>query len=135
MPARIKLFRQRLAITRMAVWVVRAIAKEYLGTDMAGSVADDVLLVIAIFIGQAERRPMTAAKLADYAGMPRATVVRKLRELKARGLVELTDGHATLPTEKLNAPGLTDAVAQAAREIHRLAANLSKMDAEPIADD
>lgn len=61
--------------------------------------AADVLLICAVAIGDLEARPMTAFKLAQYIGMPRPTVVRKLARMARAGLVvrdgrgryELTD--------------------------------------------
>lgn len=43
----------------------------------------------AVIIGDAERRPMTAVKIAAYTGLPRTTVLRRLEELRRRGLVRV----------------------------------------------
>ncbi|NVH69332.1 helix-turn-helix transcriptional regulator [Burkholderia pseudomallei] len=61
--------------------------------------AGDVLLLVGVAIGDLEARPMTAFKLAQYIGMPRPTVIRRLARMARAGLVvrdgrgryELTD--------------------------------------------
>jgi DNA-binding transcriptional ArsR family regulator len=52
-----------------------------------GAHAGDLLIRSAVYLGTIEGRPMTAAKLATYVGIPRPTVVRHLRALERRGLV------------------------------------------------
>lgn len=129
MPARIKLSKQRLLMARMVMEMVRVVAIEYIGTELYGSASADVLLLVAAYIGQAERRPMTANKLASFVGMPRATVVRKLREMQTAGLIEVSgDGTATLPIDKLNEARMVAGIEAAARSIHRSATELSKLD-------
>jgi DNA-binding MarR family transcriptional regulator len=57
-----------------------------------GTRASDLLLRSAIYVGTVEGRPLTVAKLATYVGIPRPTVVRRLRALERRGLVVRIDG-------------------------------------------
>lgn len=134
MPTRIKLVKQRLAMVKLIVNLMRVTSIEYLGTKKVGSSGDTALLVCAIFIGQAERRPMTANKLAEYIGMPRPTVVRKLRALQNGGMVFLDgDGAATLSLDKLNSPEMVGVIEAAIRAVHKTSAELSKMDSKVIA--
>jgi hypothetical protein len=133
MPTRIKLVRQRLVLAKMVLRVLQLIAAEYLETAQYGSVADDLVLLCAIFVGQAEGRPMSSSKLADFAGMPRPTVIRKLRELQTRHLVHMMDGKATLPADRLNADCTLSMIDTAAKSVARASAELSKMDAKGIA--
>ncbi|KWC93532.1 hypothetical protein WL57_05335 [Burkholderia cepacia] len=51
------------------------------------SSAGDALLLVGVAIGDLEAKPMTAFKLAQYIGMPRPTVVRKLARMARAGLV------------------------------------------------
>ena len=60
-------------------------------TEHFGSQTGDLLIRAAIYLGTIEGRPMKSAKLAAYVGIPRPTVVRRLRSLERRGLVELRD--------------------------------------------
>jgi hypothetical protein len=56
---------------------------EALGADLAAC-----LVACAVCIGHTESMPMTATKIAFYLGMPRTTVLRKLKRLVALGVVE-----------------------------------------------
>lgn len=47
----------------------------------------DTLLLAAVAIGDLEAKPMTAFKLADYIGIPRATLIRRLARMTRAGLV------------------------------------------------
>jgi DNA-binding MarR family transcriptional regulator len=66
--------------------------------------ADATLLLIraAVYIGTIDGRPLTATKLADYLGLPRATVIRKLQQLVQRGAIEREDGHYCTPRRRLD---------------------------------
>ena len=46
------------------------------------------MIGLAVYIGTVERRPMTATKIAAFVGMPRPTVIDRLRVLVRRGSVE-----------------------------------------------
>lgn len=135
MPARIRFLKERLVMSRLMLKLVQVVAFSYVGSALFGSEAGDVLLLVAIFVGQAERRPMTAAKLAEYVGIPRPTVVRRLRALQEAGLIHLdASGAATCDIARLNTAAMDDATQQAIRAVHNAAAELSKMDAKGIAD-
>lgn len=105
------------------------ISAHRLGDKNHGSRADDVMLLCAIFVGQHENRPMTASKLAQYVGIPRPTVVRKLQAMKAAGLVAISAaGHViTLELPDLNVDW--QYVSAAVTAIKDAATKLSKMDA------
>lgn len=133
MPSRITSSGLRLATCRFILAVVRGVSEHYLGNEAFGSHADDALLCCAILIGQIERRPMTAAKLAAYVGMARPTVVRKLRALQERGLVLLRDGTASLPIDRVNAltPDIIEEMLSPS--FHKLSTELSRMDTKVVA--
>lgn len=76
-------------VSRLVLDLVRKIARDLLEDDRFGTRADDVVLCCAIFIGLGENKPMNATKLSEYAGMPRPTVIRKLRELQDIGVVRV----------------------------------------------
>ena len=133
MPGRMKFARQRAEITKLIVWMVRHICIQYLDDERFGASSCDVVLCCAIIVGQAEGRPMTPGKLADYIGMPRSTVIRRLGVLTRRGLTEMVDGKAMLTAEKLNRPDFKASIDDATKRIHSASARLSKMDSNPIA--
>ncbi|MGL3208667.1 helix-turn-helix domain-containing protein [Bradyrhizobium sp. BR 1433] len=66
-----------------------------------GSHAGDLLIDTAVFIGTVEERPMTATKLANYVGMPRPTVIRRLNILRRRGSVERRGSIYRTPAKRL----------------------------------
>lgn len=76
--------------------------------------ADSVLIISAVAMGQIEGKPFRASKLAEYIGMPRATLLRRLSDLIEEGWIEATNnGQYLLGSEHLNSPlilGLTDQV-------------------------
>lgn len=133
MPGRIKASSQRAELTKLVVWLVRYVCVQYMGDEKFGASSGDVVLCCAVFIGQAEGRPMTPAKIAEYIGMPRPTVIRRLKALEERGLIEITGGKAICPLEKLNRPHLITTLDDVSRRIHRASVCLSKMDSNPIA--
>ncbi|MHA6928273.1 hypothetical protein [Ralstonia pseudosolanacearum] len=61
---------------------MRALSWMLLRQKRFASNAPDVLLLCGVAIGDLEARPMTAYKLADYVGMPRGTVLRRLAMLR-----------------------------------------------------
>lgn len=80
--------RQGVIIARFLLDMMRSAARVVLSAHYGASLADEVMLCAAVYIGHHEGRPMSAAKLADYIGMPRPTVIRKLADLELRGLVK-----------------------------------------------
>lgn len=72
---------------RLLLDLTRVLSAGLLGQDRFGASADDLLLVAAVAVGEAEGKPLSAWKLAEQAGIPRPSVVRKLTELEAIGLV------------------------------------------------
>jgi DNA-binding transcriptional ArsR family regulator len=136
MPTRIKLAKQRLVLAKLLLRMVQFVTSVYMDEQMFGSQADDALLLVAVYVGQAEHRPMTASKLAEYVGMPRPTVVRKLREMQQCGLVTIDErGAASCTIERLNSPEMVAAIQAAVHAVEKAAVDLSKMDRNPIADD
>lgn len=76
-------------VSRLVLELLRKISRDLLKDDRFGTRATDVVLCCAIFIGLGENKPMNATKLSEYAGMPRATVIRKLHELEDIGVVRM----------------------------------------------
>jgi hypothetical protein len=111
--------------------LAKEVAAVVLGTDNFGQYADDVMLCAAVWIGHAESRPMTAAKIAAYIGMPRPSVVRKLAGLQKRGIVQQGDKGQWRMVPRDEYASMNDA---SKSHIHRAASNLSILDAQPIAD-
>lgn len=79
-------------ISTLLIDLMRTTVELFLRERGAARFADDALLCTAMFLGQAEGKPMTAAKIAEYIGMPRPSAIRKLQALEARGVVEKAAG-------------------------------------------
>lgn len=134
MPARIKRAKERIVLSRLTLKLTQLVDVSFTKTGKFGSSADDVMLLLAVFIGQAEARPMTPGKLAEYVGIPRATVIRKTRLMQQNGWLEAgRDGALTVPVALLNTPDVMQSVEDAAHAIRKAAAELSKMDGKPVA--
>jgi hypothetical protein len=137
-PVSLSRVQRRGAITaRLTIDLIRANIVAYKeGTDFDAS-ASEVLLGAALFVGQAEGKPMTAAKAAAYIGMPRATAVRKLQEMKVGGVAEVSpDGRhwrLTFDATSERAKRTAELIEEKASAIQKAAAKLSKMDTPPVA--
>ena len=78
-------------LLRLVLDPMRTLSIGLVGQDRFATHADDLLLIAAVFIGQSEGKPMTAAKLAEYVGLPRPTAIRKLKRFQVRGTVKRID--------------------------------------------
>src|SRR3569833_117560 len=76
---------ERLALARAYVALTRVMVDSVFGEKPA----DHSLLLIgsAIMVGHAENKPMSATKIAQYIGLPRSTVIRKLNEFQGAGVI------------------------------------------------
>ncbi len=130
MPYRITFAAQRLAIARLTLDLLKAAAKVNLGDDAAyGTHSTELAIFLAVIVGQLEGRPLSVSKVATYAGMPRASVDRKLREMCAVGSIKRTSGlKYFIPTERMNSADRVAITRQLAEQIKGVATVLSKMD-------
>ena len=83
--------------------------------------ADDLILYAALFVGQAEGRPMNHSKLAEYAGMSRPTVVRKVAALMEQGTVVKVGGGYALTPSAVNRAAAVKTADAATRLLAKLA--------------
>lgn len=66
-------------VSKTLIEVLRALTMSIFDTPNLGERVEEILIVAAIVVGQAEGRLMCASDIANYVGLPRATVIRKLR--------------------------------------------------------
>lgn len=119
---------RRLIVARLMLELFRQTGP-IIGRDEFGPHCTDMLLMAAVYIGQAEGKPMNASKLAIYSGIPRPTVVRRLAALQSEGLVIRHDGSRfSLVSAKFATPQARAAFSAQRRAIHLSAAALSKLD-------
>lgn len=125
MPATIEHGQQRAQLAQALLDVMRLFSSAYFQGERFGSRADDLLLYAALFIGQAEGRPLNHSKLADLAGLPRPTVIRKLKSFQARGAVERVGDGFVLSLSVVNSPEAIQAAEAARRSIRKTASAIA----------
>jgi predicted transcriptional regulator len=88
---------ERLALATAYIALTRVMVDSVFGDKPA----DHSLLLIgsAVMVGHAENRPMNATKIAQYVGLPRSTVIRKLNEFLRAGVIA-RHGHVYLLSEE-----------------------------------
>jgi CRP-like cAMP-binding protein len=91
-----------------------------------------ILLVMVLFIGQHEKRPFTAAKLAQYVRIPRPTVTRRLEQMVADGIIERRGTHYYVRDDYLDGPEAVGVVRELAQIIISACNQLPKMDNNPL---
>lgn len=90
----------------------------------------DFLISVAVLVGYFEGRPMTHTKVATFTGIPRPTVVRRVKILIANRILELSDDgkSITTPTYRVVGDGPAQLAAKYVRYVKNAAADFSKMD-------
>jgi hypothetical protein len=91
-----------------------------------------ILLTMAVFIGQHEGRPFTAAKLAQYVRIPRPTVTRRLEQMAKAGIVERRGTHYFVRDIYLDGPEAVGVVRELTQIIISACNQLPKMDTNPL---
>lgn len=78
---------ERLIITRLVLGINRAYARHYYPKDGLARSMELQSVGTAVFVGQAEGRPLTVSGIARFVELPRATVRRRLNDLGKLGYV------------------------------------------------
>jgi len=116
-----------LLISRLFLDIARAFRGVDWPNENYGMHAADGMLVAAVFIGETEGRPMNASKLAEFVGVPRPTVIRRMAELARNGRV-VKDGTVWRYAGPRDIEGTRRATAAAVKAIIRTAEQLSRLD-------
>lgn len=124
-----KQVQKRIIVTRLGLDLLRGASANILGEPEFGSAMETQVITMAVALGQLEHRAMSTSKLAEYVGIPRATVTRKLQMLEARGVLERNRVGAYIFTDsEMKRPQVWAFIDSAARLIHTAAFGLSKLD-------
>lgn len=93
----------------------------------------DIIILLGADIGEYENKPMTVAKLAMFIGMPRSTVIRRVKKLVERDILQVNENNQIITTDavKRRAEKIMPRIKRSS--ILRNVTFLSKMDAQPIA--
>jgi hypothetical protein len=85
---------------------------------------EQTVILAAVALGELEGRPFQTSKLAEFLGVPRPTLVRRLRGMAEEGLIERRAGHyfanpGTINSPEMNAltDRLTEMILSTAREL------------------
>lgn len=87
------------------------------------------LISNAIFIAEAEGKPLTAAGLAKHLDIPRATLLRRLAYLKSKGFLRSNGRRLRIDMAILSSSAHAENLPRACRIILDAAQELSKLDA------
>lgn len=80
-----------------------------------GSRTSLLLVWVAVYLGTAEGKLMTASKLATFVGMPRTTVIRRLARLRRAGAIEKVGGKYRTLTKRMDGLARSDQMATLTR--------------------
>ena len=108
----------RRVMFRFLMDLARSLAR---GKESPTPVRVDRLMVLAsVALGTIERRPFKAQKLADYTGMARTTVLRRLADLEEEGWIEYdAKGHVLVRPERINGDRVSQVCDRMSTLIHR----------------
>lgn len=79
---------RRSLIAKATMEIFKIYVGEYYDASRAASFATDSIIGSAIAIGHAEGRHMTAGDIAVTIGLPRSTVIGRIKRLEVAGVIE-----------------------------------------------
>jgi hypothetical protein len=121
---------KRMLIASMVIETLRAYCKAHFKDEMIGVHFEEILIGLAILIGQSEGRPMTASDIAVFVGIPRPTVIRHLQPaIKSKAVISKKDGRRH-PYYVLagNEPEVVGEIVKLFDKYAKLCGQLSKLD-------
>lgn len=115
--------RERLVFSRLVIGLFRELVSSMPEWYQSAG-AESYLVSSAVLIGQLEKRPMTASDIANYVGLPRTTVLRKLNLMMIAGVIARKDNTYCLAKRVLNrnaqVPGMKRLILEAAAELSKM---------------
>lgn len=132
MPRRIKDLQRRTISLKMAVEIILQLCAVMFPGRRPGECVVEMLVTSAVLVGQFEGRTMNASKIADYVGVARPTVIRKLARMEREGLVFRSGNGFLAFLDLLNSPQAIQSSERINALIINAAAALSRMDTESL---
>lgn len=123
----IALQNERAVVSRLINDIDRLVHEHNFGRETRFGLTRELQAIIrAIVLAQLEGRPFSLSKLADYIGMPRATLERRLRGLVEQGQIVRVGRRYCVPASRLNDRRTLDIVYRLILMIHKASENLPK---------
>lgn len=120
---------KNLLALRLVVEMMGCINNAYFGENRGSANTDCVLLCAAVAIGEFEGRPMSASKLSEYVGMPRASVMRRLSYLESIGVIERPSTRSYVISDaSMQRIQESNALGTMLRTIRKVSTELSRLD-------
>lgn len=123
----------RLMIAHLTLKLMQHYSTALLQNQHYGKNAQDIIILLGVAVGTHEKKPMTAAKLAEFICIPRPTIVRRVAGLVDAGLLRLDTRKLIYLSEIADKRASKAAPILNKSAIMRTAAFLSKLDNKPIA--
>jgi hypothetical protein len=103
MPVTLLYGSERARVARLVLSLLRTVRNAYTPELTLEEASEFLFLMMHLFIGHAQRKPLSASRLARIAEIPRTTVLRRLAALIEFGYVERI-GNSYYLTAKSNVP-------------------------------
>ena len=127
---------ERARVARLVLNLLRTVRNAYTPELTLEEASQFLFLMMHLFIGHVQGRPLSASKLARIAEIPRTTVLRRLARLIELGYLERV-GDSYYLTAKSNVPNQRrvllehiNNIQHAAKELSKI--ELSRMDIPPL---
>jgi hypothetical protein len=124
---------ERARVARLVLGLLRTVRKAYTPELTLEETSEFLFLMMHLFIGHVQGKPLGASRLARIAEIPRTTVLRRLATLIELGYVERV-GTSYYLTAKSNVPNQRRVLLDHIKNIQHAAKELSKMDISPLTE-
>lgn len=127
---------QRVLIGYAIIDILRSYSLAHFGTDRIGENLEEILIGCSVLIGQAEGRPMSVTDVAEFLGMARATVDRKLKTAAAAGHLDAVRAGRRVQyfIKNHSDPQITGHILRIISRLQTVCHDLSKMDDSGVAN-
>lgn len=110
--------KERAVLARLVVEMMRVLLTAQ--TPRGSERMDNAVILAAVTFASIQGRPLRPKKLADYIGIPRTSLLRRLDELAEIGWISREpDGHIVVRPDRLNAAEIDVICDKLSTMIHR----------------
>ena len=119
---------ERRIVIRLMVELRRDTSSHYLSGAGAEESYELTSVMGSIYLADLAGRPATASMLSRTTGIPRATVLRRLKRLSKAGIVECVEGRYRVVRAVVNSPESVCLLKRSVARIKEAARKLSRLD-------